>query len=119
MSTSFDKYQKRRLISSYFSVVISITLVLFLLGVVGLLVINAKKVETHFKEQIALSIDFKEHAKDVEIVQLQKKLQLADYVKSTRFISKEEAAEMAKEENGEDFMEFIGITLFKTQLTFL
>ena len=69
MSASFEKYQKRRLISSYFSVILSITLVLFLLGVLGLLVINATKVEKHFKEQIALSIELKEGVKDVEIKQ--------------------------------------------------
>jgi len=116
MSTSFEKFQKRRLLSSYFSVVLSITLVLFLLGIVGLLVINAKKVEKHFKEQIALSIDFKANAKEAEMKQLQKSLQLADYVKSTQFVSKEEAAEIAKKENGEDFMDFIGYNPFQNSI---
>ncbi len=116
MSKSFDKFQKRRLISSYFSVVISISLVLFLLGIVGLLVINAQKVEKHFKEQIALSIDFKENVKAAEMKQLQKSLQLADYVKSARFVSKEEAAEIAKKENGEDFMDFIGYNPFQNSI---
>lgn len=116
MSKSFEKYQKRRLISSYFSVVISITLVLFLLGVLGLLVINANKVEKHFKEQIALSIDLKENVKEVEISQLQKRLQLSEFVKSTTFVSKEEAAEIAKEENGEDFMDFIGYNPFQNSV---
>jgi len=116
MSKSFDKFQKRRLISSYFSVVISISLVLFLLGIVGLLVINAQKVEKHFKEQIALSIDFKENVKAAEMKQLQKSLQLADYVKSAHFVSKEEAAEIAKKENGEDFMDFIGYNPFQNSI---
>jgi len=116
MSKSFEKYQKRRLISSYFSVVISITLVLFLLGVLGVLLVNAKKVEKHFKEQIALSIDLKENVRDVEIQELQKSLKLSDYVKETRFVSKEEAAEIAKEENGEDFMEFIGYNPFQNSI---
>lgn len=116
MSASFEKYQKRRLISSYFSVILSITLVLFLLGVLGLLVINATKVEKHFKEQIALSIDLKEGVKDVEIKQLQQSLKLSDYVKSSRFISKEEAATIAQEENGEDFMNFIGYNPFQNSI---
>lgn len=116
MSKSFDKYQKRRLISSYFSVVISITLVLFLLGVLGMLVINARKVEKHFKEQIALSIDLKENVKNIEISQLEKNLKLSEYVKATRFISKEEAAEIAKEENGEKFMDFIGYNPFQSSI---
>lgn len=108
MSTSFEKYQKRRLISSYFSVVISISLVLFLLGILGLLVLNTKKVADHFKEQIALTVYLKDTAKEVEIEQLKKSLAMADYTKSSTFISKEAAAEAHSEEIGEDFMEFLG-----------
>ncbi|PTX45301.1 FtsX-like permease family protein [Gramella sp. MT6] len=108
MTTSFERYQKRRLISSYFSVVISISLVLFLLGMLGLLVLNTKKVADHFKEQIALTVYLKDNAKEVEIEQLKKSLAMADYTKSTTFVSKEEAAEAHSEEIGEDFMEFLG-----------
>ncbi len=108
MSTSFEKYQKRRLISSYFSVVISIALVLFLLGVLGLLVLNTKKVADHFKEQIALTVYFKDSAKEVEMEELKKSLAMADYTKTTTFVSKEEAAEAHSKEIGEDFMGFLG-----------
>ena len=109
MSSSFDKYQKRKLISSYFSVVLSIALVLFLLGVLGVLVINAKKVADHFKEQVTVTIYLKDTAKDIEIKQLEKSLAMADYVKSTQYVSKEQAAELLKAENGEDFMQFLGL----------
>lgn len=108
MSSSFEKDQKRRLISSYFSVVLSIALVLFLLGLLGLLVLNAKKVSDHFKEQVVVTIYLKETAKEVEIKQLEKSLALADYVKSIEYVSKEQAAEIMKAENGEDFMDFLG-----------
>ncbi|MDX1278727.1 permease-like cell division protein FtsX [Oceanihabitans sediminis] len=108
MSASFEKYQKRKLISSYFSVVLSIALVLFLLGLLGLLVLNAKKVSDHFKEQVVVTIYLKDTAKEVETKQLEKSLALADYVKSTEYVSKEEAAASMKEENGEDFMDFLG-----------
>ncbi|MCH4822731.1 permease-like cell division protein FtsX [Gramella lutea] len=108
MTTSFERYQKRRLISSYFSVVISISLVLFLLGMLGLLVLNTKKVADHFKEQIALTVYLKDSAKEVEIEQLKKSLAMADYTKSTNYVSKEDAAEAHSEEIGEDFMEFLG-----------
>ncbi|CAN5278625.1 permease-like cell division protein FtsX [soil metagenome] len=108
MSTSFEKYQKRRLISSYFSVVISIGLVLFLLGLLGLLVLNTKKVADHFKEQIAMTVYLKETAKEVEIEQLKKSLAMAEYTKSSTYISKEDAAAAHSEEIGEDFMEFLG-----------
>lgn len=108
MSSSFERYQKRRLISSYFSVVISISLVLFLLGLLGLLVLNTKKVADHFKEQIALTVYLKDTAKEVEINQLEKSLALAEYTKSTNFVSKEDAAKAHSEEIGENFMDFLG-----------
>jgi cell division transport system permease protein len=108
MSSSFETYQKRRLITSYFSVVLSIALVIFLLGVLGLLILNAKKVADHFKEQVVMTIYLKDSAKEVEINQLEKSLAMADYVKSTEYVSKEQAAEFMKEKNGEDFMDFVG-----------
>ncbi|WP_417213104.1 cell division protein FtsX [Bizionia sp.] len=108
MSSSFEKYQKRRLISSYFSVVLSIGLVLFLLGLLGMLVLNAKKVSDHFKEQVVVTIYLKDSAKEVETKQLEKSLAMSDYVKSTEFVSKEQAGESMKAENGEDFMAFLG-----------
>ena len=88
MSASFDRYQKRKLISSYFSVVISIALVLFLLGCLGLLVLNAKKVADHFKEQVVVTIYLNDSAKDVEINQLEKSLAMAEYTKKTEYVSK-------------------------------
>ena len=116
MSSSYDKYQKRRLISSYFSVVLSIALVLFLLGLLGLLVLNAKKVADHFKEKVTVTIFLKDTAKDVEIKQLEKSLAMADYVKSTTFVSKDEAAEFMKAESGEDFMDFLGNNPLKNSI---
>ena len=91
MSSSFDRYQKRKLISSYFSVVISIALVLFLLGCLGLLVLNAKKVADHFKEQVVMTIYLNDSAKEVEVNQLEKSLAMAEYTKSTEYVSKEAA----------------------------
>ena len=108
MAGTFEKYQKRRLVSSYFSVVISIALVLFLLGNLGLMIINAKKVSDLLKEQISLTIYLNDSAKKVEINQIQKSLELADYTKSITFFSKEEAAELMISETGEDFMDFVG-----------
>lgn len=108
MSASFEKYQKRRLISSYFSVVISISLVLFLLGLLGLLVLNSKKVADYFKEQIAITVFLKDSAKEVEITQLKQSLALAEYTKSAEFVSKEDAAKEHQETLGENFIEYLG-----------
>lgn len=113
MSQYIERYQKRRLISSYFSVVLSIALVLFLLGALGLLVLNTKKLADHFKEQITISVFLKDSAKPVEINQLQKSLAMADYTKSSIYVSKEDAAEQYSEDIGENFQEFLGYNPLK------
>lgn len=105
---NIEHYQRRKLLNSYFSVVLSITFVLFLLGVLGLFLINGKKIASHFKEQIAMSIYLKDNAKEIEITQLQKKIQLDSATKSINFITKEEAAEKYIRDIGEDFLEFLG-----------
>jgi len=116
MSSSFEKHQKRRLISSYFSVVLSIALVLFLLGILGLLVINAKSVSNNFKEQVILTIYLEDTSKEVEIKQLEKSLAFSDYVKQTKFISKESAADFMKLEYGEDFLDDVGYNPLKNSI---
>ncbi|NVJ64286.1 MAG: ABC transporter permease [Flavobacteriaceae bacterium] len=108
MSKAFDKYQKRRLISSYFSVSLSISLVLFLMGILGILVLNTQRLGDHFKEQININIFLSDAATEVGIKQLEQQLTMAEYTKSSRFISKEEAAKEFSEDIGEDFMDFIG-----------
>ena len=116
MSSSFEKHQKRRLISSYFSVALSIALVLFLLGILGLLVINAKSVSNNFKEQVILTIYLEDTSKEVEIKQLEKSLAFSDYVKQTKFISKESAADFMKLEYGEDFLDDVGYNPLKNSI---
>ena len=101
-------YKKSRLISSYFSVTLSIALVIFILGVLGVLLINSKKIESHFKEQISFTIYINELAKPIQIKQLQKSLILKKETKNVKFISKESAAEKHAELIGEDFIEFLG-----------
>ena len=108
MSSSFEKHQKRRLISSYFSVVMSIALVLFLLGLLGMLVLNAKTISDNFKERVVMTIYLYDSAKQVEIDQLEKSLVLSDYVKETKYVSKDEAANFMKNEYGEDFLDDVG-----------
>ncbi|WP_296316276.1 cell division protein FtsX [Winogradskyella sp. UBA3174] len=116
MASSFDNYQKRKLISSYISVVVSIALVLFLLGCLGLLVINSKKVADHFKEQVVMTIYINDTAKEVEVNQLNKSLAMADYTKEAKYVSKDEAAELMKAETGEDFMDFVGYNPLKNSI---
>ncbi|RDY59511.1 cell division protein FtsX [Flagellimonas nanhaiensis] len=116
MSQYIERYQRRKLISSYFSVVLSIALVLFLLGVLGLLVLNTKKLADHFKEQVTISVFLKDNAKPIEIDQLQKSLAMAEYTKSAEYISKEDAAEQYSEDIGENFVEFLGYNPLKNSI---
>jgi cell division transport system permease protein len=108
MPKTFDNFQKRRLVTSYISVVISITLVLFLLGLLGMLVLNAKTISDNFKEKVVMSIYLKDSAKEVEINQLDKSLTMSDAVKNTQYIPKEEAANTMKTQYGEDFLDEVG-----------
>lgn len=109
MANSFqDNYQKRRILNNYFSVIISITLVLFFVGILGLFLLNTKSLASHFKEQIVMTVYLKDSAKDIEITQMQKKIQLNSSTKRVQFKSKEEAAEEYARDIGEDFVEFLG-----------
>ncbi|NNK87999.1 MAG: ABC transporter permease [Flavobacteriaceae bacterium] len=108
MSSAYERHQKRRLLSSYFSVVLSIALVLFLLGILGMLVLNAKTISDNFKERVVMTIYLNDSAKPVEIAQLQKSLSLSSFIKETRYVSKDEAAEFMKGEYGDDFLDDVG-----------
>jgi cell division transport system permease protein len=105
---SEEKFNKRRLISTYFSVVLSISLVLFLTGIIGILLVNSKKVADHFKEQIVMTIYVKDSAKEIELKQLQKTLRLNAATRNVVYVSKAEASKRHANEIGEDFMEFLG-----------
>ncbi|MBF6609229.1 MAG: ABC transporter permease [Flavobacterium sp.] len=109
MISKFDRFQKRRLISSYFSVVLSVFLVLFLLGILGLFVINSKKLSDDFKEEIAMTVFFKNEADKEAIDQFQGELSKSNFARNHVFVSKDEAARQHKEVIGEDFMEFLGV----------
>lgn len=108
MSSSFEKFQKRRLISSYISVVFSMFLVLFLLGLLGLFILNSKKLADDFKEEIAMTVFFKNEATDTVFTAFKNELKTAKFVKSSVYVTKEEAAKMHTDIIGEDFMTFLG-----------
>lgn len=108
MAQSFEQYQRRRLISSYFSVVFSIFLVLFLLGALGLFVINSEKISNDFKENIPMSVYFKDEANDSILNAFDTELKNAKFIKSYDFVTKEEAAKNNPDIVGKDFMEFLG-----------
>ncbi len=108
MASSFENYNKRRLISSYFSVVLSIFLVLFLLGALGLFVINSKKITNDFKENIPMTVFFNNDANDSTISAFDAEMKNAKFIKDFVFVHKDSAAKNNVDIVGKDFMEFLG-----------
>jgi cell division transport system permease protein len=103
-----SKVVKRRLRSSYIISVISISLLLFIIGLVGLLILNARNLSDYVKENIGLSIILEEDVRDADIVRIRNILDAAEYVKSTTYITREQAARELEEMLGEDFITFLG-----------
>ena len=101
-------FSKTRLRSSYLTLVISVSLVLFLLGILGLVIINARELSDYFRESLSFSVMLDDEAKEADIRMLQKDLDAKAYVKSTEYVSKDEAAAKMKEDLGEDFINFLG-----------
>ncbi len=108
MASSFDKFQKRRLISSYFSVVLSVFLVLFLLGLLGLFIINSKRLSDNFKEDIVMTVFFKNEANDTIFKSFETEMKSGKFAKDFNFVSKEKAAMEHEKTLGENFTEFLG-----------
>ncbi len=102
------KKLKGRIATSYFTSTISITMILFLLGFLALVLINAGRLSNYVKEKIGFTLVLHDNVKEVEIARLQKILNATDFVKSTRYVDKETAAQELQEELGEDFMGFLG-----------
>ncbi len=108
MSAKFDSYQKRRLQSSYISVVISIALVLFMVGVLSLIVLKSTKVANHVKEKVAITLFIKDNVTQKQIKTFRESLLEEEFTKKAIYTSKAQAAKKFSEEIGEDFLEFLG-----------
>lgn len=108
MSKKFDSYQKRRLTSSYISVVISIALVLFMVGVLGLILLKSTKVANHVKEKVAITLFLKDNVTQKQIKSFRESLLEEEFTKKAIYTSKAQAAKKYSKEIGEDFLEFLG-----------
>lgn len=108
MKSRESRIIKRRLRSSYITSIISISLVLFMLGLIGILLLNTRKISIYVKENIGFSVILKESVKEADRLQLQKNLDALRFIKSTEYISKERAAKEFQQELGEDFVSFLG-----------
>ncbi len=101
-------FQRKRLRSSYITSVVSITMVLFMLGLMGLLLINAHKLTDFTRESFTVTIFFKDTVNEARIEQFTQALKKEEFVKSISYTDKEKAAEEFQKELGEDFVEFLG-----------
>ena len=99
---------KSRVAGSYFMSLMSITLVLFLLGVFALLMMHAQILSNHLKENIGFEIVMNSNVKEAKILQLQQELDAMPAVKSTEYITKEEAIRRLSDDLGEDFLQWLG-----------
>lgn len=106
--TKKDSAIKRRLRGAWLTSVISMTLVLFLIGFVCLIVLNTQRLSNYVKENIGFTIVLKDDARDVDVLKLQKNLDATGYIKSTRYITKDEAATELQKDLGENFVDFLG-----------
>lgn len=104
-----ERYTKRRLLTSYLTTTVSITLVLFLLGLTAMMLLYASVISRHVRENIAVSVFIKEGVTEAQVSRLQKQLDASDWVKSTKYISADEAAKIMQDELGEDFISFLGV----------
>lgn len=116
MSSKFDSYQKRRLRSSYFSVVISIALVLFMVGFLGLVLLKSTQVANHFKEEVVITLFLKNDTSKEHIENLRTSLLKELFTRKIIYISKGDAAKFYAEDLGEDFVNYLGTNPLKNSI---
>ena len=116
MSSNFDSYQKRRLRSSYFSVVISIALVLFMVGFLGLVLLKSTQVANHFKEEVVITLFLKNDTSKDQTENLRNSLIKEIFTRKIIYISKEDAAKFYAEDLGEDFVNYLGTNPLKNSI---
>ena len=116
MSSNFDTYQKRRLRSSYFSVVVSIALVLFMVGFLGLVLLKSTQVANYFKEEVVVTLFLKNDTSKDQIENLRNSLIKEIFTRKIIYISKEDAAKFYAEDLGEDFVNYLGTNPLKNSI---
>ncbi len=104
MRKNENKLMRRRLVNAYLSSVVSISLVLLLVGVAGLLVANARSVSDYFKENMQVSVLMKQEVGDDEAMEYVSDLDAKPFIKSTTFVSREQGAKEMTDLLGEDFL---------------
>lgn len=108
MKQAQERHIKRKLRTSSLSTMLSISLVLLMLGSMGFIYINTNRLTNYIKENVGVSLILEDNIKKVDRFQLQKNLDASPWVKSSRFVSKDDAAKILESDLGEDFISFLG-----------
>ena len=108
MKQAQERHIKRKLRTSSLSTMLSISLVLLMLGSMGFMYINTNRLTNYIKENVGVSLILEDNIKKVDRFQLQKNLDASPWIKSSRFVSKDEAAKILESDLGEDFISFLG-----------
>ena len=112
------KIKNRRLFTSYISIIVIMSIVLFLFGFFGIFFISSNSLANSFKENFSVSIFFKEDAKKIEITLLQNELLMTDYIEKLKYVSKDDAILIMKEEYGQDFIKELGFNPLVNSIDF-
>jgi len=108
MKQAQERHIKRKLRTSSLSTMLSISLVLLMLGSMGFIYLNTQRLTNYIKENVGFTLILQENIKKVDRLQLQKSLDASPEIKSTEFVSKEDAAKILESDLGEDFITFLG-----------
>lgn len=108
MKQAQERHIKRKLRTSSLSTMLSISLVLLMLGSMGFIYVNTNRLTNYIKENVGVSLILEDNIKKVDRFQLQKNLDASPWVKSSRFVSKDDAAKILESDLGEDFISFLG-----------
>jgi cell division transport system permease protein len=108
MGKAEEKYNQRRLKTSYITTIVSISLVLFMLGLLGILLYHTQKIGNYVKENIGFTVILKEGVSDSIGQKVMAGITKSPFTKEARYITKEEAAITLQKELGEDFVGFLG-----------
>ena len=116
MASNREARLRKRLRSSNISATVSISLVLLMLALLGLLLTSAQSISVYVKENMGFTIFFNDDAREVDIIQFQKFLDADNFAKSTQYKTKEEMAIELQENMGEDFVNFLGYNPLKSTI---